>query len=537
MKFEKAHIRGVVLLLGVAGALTAEAAEPLNWVWRSRPITGNSLYSIAASGDAVVATGRLGTIIRGTTSGAWSVVEADIQSHYEYGSVHLSRVHYDNGLFVAGGDTGSVLTSPDGWTWTRETTPNVTFGSDLCVDGPNWIALGDDSNSNGFVTTILFRQSDGSWSKLTPPQLEGMKQLAYGQGKWIAVGNGTQWASSTDGTNWTLEATSLPNSATMVAYANGLWLAVGSEVMTSTNAIDWNQISWKPTGGITSMRHINDRWILVGGMIADSADGSTWTSHSGPTANDVAFAGGSYYLCDGGGNIYRSYDLDNWENLNPQVIAGDPGSSEVTELHYANNQMVGIGSGDFDIFESTDGVNWSLLKVVSSGPNFTGLTYGDGKWVAVQGQNVWQSTDGLNWSMTTPPEIQNDLQKVAYGNGVWVATSFGGIIYRSSDLLSWSSIPPATSSLDVFFANGTFVSGKLISSDGQNWGPLDDPAKEAFAYEDGYWFANDDQKNFYRSTSLKDWESLNCSWLVAPSQIFHFNGRWLAFGGYEHQLV
>jgi hypothetical protein len=66
-------------------------------------------------------------------------------------------VTYGNGLFVAVGDGGAILTSPDGVTWTPRTsgTSNTLFG------------------------------------------------VTYGNGLFVAVGDGGAILTSPDGVNWT----------------------------------------------------------------------------------------------------------------------------------------------------------------------------------------------------------------------------------------------------------------------------------------------------------------------------------------------
>lgn len=433
---------------------------------------------------------------------------------------------------MAGGDLGIVLSSPDGWTWKREPTPAFTYGSDLCVDGPNWIALGADMSSNGFITTILFRENDGSWSKIVPPALAGTRSLAYGQGKWISVGNGTTWASSTDGTNWTLEATALPQTAGKIAFAKGLWMAADSTqaganppiwsswvlVLISTDGNHWAQTASIPNFFVNDLRYLNGRWLITGAGIAESTDGTNWTEHLNQGGLDIAYQGGYYYLANESGSLKRSTNLDQWEELDPRESGNIyPHGDTLSHFLYANGQWVGMGSGDKDMIESNDGAHWQQLDILPSGSTFKGLAFGDGRWVAVEGHNIWQSTDGLHWSNTSPPEIQDDLVDLAHGNGFWLAPSNGTTVYRSTNLITWSAIASTVSREGLFFGGRSFVAGSEISADGETWGPIDDPSKRPFAYENGYWFAADNQSIFYRSTNLKNWESINCGWTHAPS--------------------
>jgi hypothetical protein len=67
----------------------------------------------------------------------------------------LEGVTYGNGLFVAVGKNGTILTSPDGVNWTERTSPakaglnGVTYGNGL------FVAVGRDVGSYSDYGTIL----------------------------------------------------------------------------------------------------------------------------------------------------------------------------------------------------------------------------------------------------------------------------------------------------------------------------------------------------------------------------------------------
>ena len=91
-------------------------------------------------------------------------------------------VSYGNGLFVAVGAGGLILTSSDGVSWTQRNS-------------------GTSSNLLG---------------------------VAYVNTVFVAVGSGGTLLTSSDSANWTLRASGTTNDLTAVAYGNGHFVAVGA---------------------------------------------------------------------------------------------------------------------------------------------------------------------------------------------------------------------------------------------------------------------------------------------------------------------
>jgi photosystem II stability/assembly factor-like uncharacterized protein len=90
-------------------------------------------------------------------------------------------VTYGNNIFVAVGDNGTILTSTDGVSWTRRTSPTT----------------------------------------------QGLYSVTYGNGLFVAVGNNGTILTSTDGVNWTQRTSGTSNDLYGVTYGNGIFVAVG----------------------------------------------------------------------------------------------------------------------------------------------------------------------------------------------------------------------------------------------------------------------------------------------------------------------
>ena len=132
----------------------------------------------------------------------------------KYRLYFLENVAYGNGIFVAVGDWGTILTSRDGVKWTQQHS-----GTD-----------------------------------------EDLQGVAYGNGTFVVVGRYGGILTSQDGATWTAQASpawvryqrrSLELSLNSITYGNGLFVAVavGSTVFASRNGVRWE---WVKRPSVTS---------------------------------------------------------------------------------------------------------------------------------------------------------------------------------------------------------------------------------------------------------------------------------------------
>jgi len=101
---------GSQLLVGYSGTIaTIDNAGVLSTV---SPLTSSGLSGVAVAGSTYVAVGDNGTVITSLNSGAtWQTVTSATGET-------LLDVEYGNGLWMAGGYFGALITSPDGVNWT-----------------------------------------------------------------------------------------------------------------------------------------------------------------------------------------------------------------------------------------------------------------------------------------------------------------------------------------------------------------------------------------------------------------------------------
>ncbi len=143
---------------------------------------------------------------------------------------------------------------------------------------------------------------------------------------------------------------------------------------------------------------------------------------------DVTYGAGGWVAV--GDQGLRSHSLDGvtWTD---GVI--DP-STDWVDVAYANGVYVAVGANE-TLQSSTDGLVWTPVDI---GP-VAAVAAGDGRLIAVGGDQVMSSTDGINWQIKAFAAVP-DLGAVAFGDGRWLALGRGtkNQVLSSPDGVQWS---------------------------------------------------------------------------------------------------
>ncbi len=487
------------------------------------------------------------------------------------GEVSFNSIAHGDGVFVAVGEAtvgGScpIYTSPDGAIWTQQALPeqvgktspllnDVTYGNGL------FVAVGSSATNEDYISapTILTSPDGVTWTRRVVPmaadRLSGLHGVVYGNGTFVAVGyyyTDDTFSilvpvalTSPDGVTWTRRTPPDRNQGLFgVGYGNGTFVAVGCDrtirtwiyeepaIITSPDGVTWTSQTVPPqTGGeqlkgISSVTYGSGLFVAAGynynagntksvPTIFTSPNGVTWTQGTLPsqvgTLRSVTYGNGIFVTV--GGDTYYGFEAVAFSSPDgvtwaQAVLPGHAG--ELSGVTYGNGIFVTVGhvnmgfTAPVPIFTSPDGVAWTRRTSASQNGSFSGITYGNDIFVVV-GMSTFAynppalltSSDGITWTEGTQPyapQHVNQLSGIAYGNGTFVAVGYSctntwsdytAIVLSSSDGITWTkgTAPVQDTVLTgVTYGNGTFVAVGysytntttttavvLFSSDGATW--------------------------------------------------------------------
>jgi hypothetical protein len=285
--------------------------------------------------------GRTGMLVEGSRTNSaepvkWQPLSASARTWLW--SVARTPTHY-----VAVGDYGTILSSPNGIDWDLELVPfTVTNSVLLGVGGSSNLLLAVGSQGTVLRGTNVFL-----WSELLPkPTTNDLQGVCFdGQQFILSGGNGTI-LTSPEGTNWTRRNT--PTSAFLMSVATfpGGLIAVGEDgvILASTNrGTNWTACTSGTTNWLSQVRWLNDRLLAVGenGCILTSTDGVQWrTNASGTTAwlNAADFIEDTWFIAGNQGTVLGSPDATNWFSF------GTLTKKSLYGLTICNGQLVTVGA-------------------------------------------------------------------------------------------------------------------------------------------------------------------------------------------------
>ena len=295
----------------------------------------------------------------------------------------------DRGLFIAVGYGGRRISSRDGLAW----------------------------------------ENDQRWSEVAADNDDVLFNVAFGAGKFIAVGGGAKIGHiliTHDGREWR-ELPQVKGRVATIAFGHGRFVAAhDGELMFSRDGETFTageRLDWK--GSIHARRsacgdtEAGFRTVIIGDIDLHAekkrvswrgvtGDGTRWEQRAldTPAARDVAYGSGHFVVVGPGGLIESSHDGENWQRHET------------------------AGAEDFSR------IVWTGERFVISG-----------------GRVAWSSPDGLAWKAETF-RIPCSL---AWAREDWLGLGFswGGNVHTATDLQAWKklAIPAGPSLQAVAFAD------------------------------------------------------------------------------------
>jgi hypothetical protein len=335
--------------------------------------------------------------------------------------------------------------------------PHVTTGD----SGAYEIVASNDAGAAHYVHTLNVRAATGldRWNwRLPHPQGSRLKDIAFGNGRYVAVGKAGNIATSPDGINWTNVLIEADCDLSTVAYGNGLFVTAG-EIMAPT--LFTTNVYYYPS------------WTTA--LVLVSSNGLDWTVGRAPADSilpDITFGNGTFVVGSSaypGPFNYTSTDGLHWT---PHKL----GNFNAWQVAWGGGRFVAVYG--LTLFHSEDGATWTLATNSPFGGSIGGLTYGNGQFVAYNGAgSALTSPDGISWSEHLVPNA--NVQALAGGGGKFVAALQNpvGSVLVSDDTVNWTQIDTGAGQeiegviyTDHFVAVGE--AGTIVSSaDGNAWSP------------------------------------------------------------------
>jgi hypothetical protein len=283
-----------------------------------------------------------------TTTNVWKVVRSGIRQN-------LSDIVFGEGLFVAVGDSATIITSPNGRDWAvRSFQTNglsdytgIAYGNGVFVavgpgkhkvrmseNGLDWgapergsFALYDIAFGEGRFVAVgdaILTSVDGrSWTRIRP--ISTSKAIAYGNSRFVALGeNDRVWVSG-NGRRWTNYLVEVPGTFKDIVFNGNVFIAAEEDVTadriwTSSDGVTWSPSA--PTSFIVNglARARSNVIVAVGedpaatlpGRIHVSPDGLGWPGEpaTAPRPLNAAAYGRGWIVAVGQGGLIRRAVLD-----------------------------------------------------------------------------------------------------------------------------------------------------------------------------------------------------------------------------------
>jgi len=355
--------------------------------------------------------------------------------------VDIKAIAWDGTTYVATADTptySGVLSSTAGSTWEIDKLANTPLNTtDIIYAGGYYILTSNNQ------ATPLFRSVDGI--------------------TWTTNGYFTPWGSTPyDDTNYDMTALSVASLyLNSVAYRNGVWVAVGQNIVSSTDTFVWNErytyanpLLSNTLYGVDSIDITSfTGFIAVGkgqefdysgpvsavvdiNLILTSVDGLTWTQLPAVSSKGMyAIANNTTNAVAVGedGIIYISNNGANWTGVNEVfVISANPSTnvlSVASTAGFAVNSAVRF-SRAFNVFAA--GTTYYVKTIVNGTQLQLSATPG-GAAVTLTAAAPTATTFMYAYPRT------GSLRDVSYANGTFIAVGDTGLVRTSANGITWTT--------------------------------------------------------------------------------------------------
>jgi hypothetical protein len=332
------------------------------------------------------------------------------------------------------GSCGTILSSPDGKSWSDGQTGSLGFLEAVTYANGKYVTVGSAVDGS----SVIKSSTDGvTWIDQPSPSTGGLFFVTYGGGQFVALGN--DLICSSDGAHWTKCVSAAAGQFRSIAMVDGLAIAVGDggAIVRSKDGVNWIEQPSASTNSLGSIVYGNGEFVVVGdsGFIATSRDGVSWVLQQSGTAESlirIAYGDGRFVAASHRGTVVTSTDGVNWTQ----------GSRLwVNDLLFAKGQFVAIGNdccgGWSPIGTSSDGLNWTVRSPVTAN-YLRGICYGDNQFFVVGDYGTILQSDP--WITLA---ISHEAGANLPGLSVQGPGGLRSTIQASTDLVLWREVTNA----------------------------------------------------------------------------------------------
>jgi len=254
------YAQGRYVVMGNSGSIL-NSSNGVNWSSMDSGTT-NNLHGVC-NGYGDVAVGSAGTILASGYSGVDWLNRTNPVSGT---AVRLFGAAFGAGTYVAVGDSGVVLTSPNDVIWTSQSSGTTADLHAIIYAATQFVVVGHSG--------VILTSPDGTnWTGRNSGFGALIEGVCYGAGKFVAVGDNARVLTSTDAATWTnypaIPGDSAPN-LNGVAYGNGLFIAAGDHtygkgtILASVDGLVWHPFNSDVTRNFRAVTYADASFLIVG---------------------------------------------------------------------------------------------------------------------------------------------------------------------------------------------------------------------------------------------------------------------------------
>ena len=376
------------------------ASEDELWEWVTPLPQGHELYAAAAGNGVTVAVGGGGTVITSTDGIEW-------RTNHTGAGYRLSDVVWGDGIFVAvGGEVGFefspglgvILTSSDGLNWRERHREDYLTLEAVVWTGTQFVAVG--------IGDRILLSSDGLvWSEVQLEESESIWDLAWNETVIVAIGRdsffgGTpSFFTSEDGEEWQEFPFGRDYAPSSIAASGGRFVAVGSQsdALVSDDGFAWTVAPYESSAEFEIVVGEENRFLAIGrDVVGTSPDGYAWVVEINSTesrVNGAAWLGDGYLAVGEDGFMMSSPDGSVWTQFSEKAF-DHAGTWEIDELAMGGSTIVGVGAG---IITGRHGTEWSWQSAPGDVNPVSVIWTGSAFWGAGS-DGILMSIDGVHWA-------------------------------------------------------------------------------------------------------------------------------------------